>query len=388
MNHSFSPFRLPVRVFIARGGRRAIVPELARVLPGAPTANAPSPPSVLLVTDAGLLNTPWPDAIRKDLEAAGLRVIVDAGTKPNPRANDINALADTARAAGCAAVVGLGGGSVLDAAKAVAMLLRNPGVITDYEGKNRFTHASAPFIAVPTTCGTGSEVTWVSVISDPERHVKISVKGDGMFPTAAIVDTDLLDSLPTPLVATTGMDAVTHAIEAMIGLPANITSDTLALAALSRLVPALGTDLDDPATRTRLMEGSTIAGMAFGNADVGAVHCLSEAIGGLLDLPHGLLNAVLLAPVLRYTAAEINPYLLPVETHLGLSRPLQDEIDALRVRLGIPDIPGLGIDPGHHAEIARLAEGNGSNASNRRNMTAADYQEILQTTPGRHPAVT
>lgn len=374
-------------MFIARGGRRAIVPELARVLPGAPSANAPSantpataaPQTVLLVTDEGLLATPWPDAIRKDLEKAGLRVLVDSGTRPNPRAADINALADAARSAGCAAVVGLGGGSVLDAAKAVAMLLRNPGVITDYEGKNRFTHAAAPFIAVPTTCGTGSEVTWVSVISDPERRVKISVKGDGMFPAAAIVDADLLDSLPTHLVASTGMDAVTHAIEAMIGHPANVTSDALALAALARLLPALGADLDDPATRTDLMEGSTMAGMAFGNADVGAVHCLSEAIGGLLDLPHGLLNAVLLAPVLRYTATEIAPYVAPIETHLGLTRPLQDVLEALRVRLGIPDIPGLGIDPALHAEIARLAEGNGSNASNRRRMTAADYQDILQT---------
>lgn len=372
-------------MFIARGGRRAIVPELARVLPGAPPANAPS---VLLVTDEGLLATPWPDTIRKDLENAGLRVLVDSGTRPNPRAADINVLADAARSAGCAAVIGLGGGSVLDAAKAVAMLLRNPGVITDYEGKNQFAHAAAPFIAVPTTCGTGSEVTWVSVISDPERRVKISVKGDGMFPTAAIVDADLLDSLPTHLVASTGMDAVTHAIEAMIGHPANVTSDALALAALARLLPALSADLDDPATRTDLMEGSTIAGMAFGNADVGAVHCLSEAIGGLLDLPHGLLNAVLLAPVLRYTATEITPYIAPIETHLGLTRPLQDVLETLRVRLGLPDIPGLGIDSALHAEIARLAEGNGSNASNRRRMTAADYQEILQTVSGGHRVVT
>jgi alcohol dehydrogenase len=277
---------------------------------------------------------------------------------------------------------------VLDAAKAAAMLLRNPGVITDYEGKNRFPHAAAPFIAVPTTCGTGSEVTWVSVISDPARRVKISVKGDGMFPTAAIVDADLLDTLPVPLVATTGMDAVTHAIEAVIGLPANITSDALALAALSRLIPALGSDLEDPATRTRLMEGSTIAGMAFGNADVGAVHCLSEAIGGLLDLPHGLLNAVLLVPVLRYTAHEVDPFLAPIQEHLGLTSPLPDALDALRKQLGLPDVSGLRIDPAHHAEIARLAENNGSNASNRRPMTAADYQEILQTAGGSQSIVT
>lgn len=356
-----SPFRLPVRIFLARGSRRELVSELTRF----------HVDTVLLVTDDGLMHTAWPADVRSQLEQAGLRVIVDSGTQPNPRAADINALADRARTERAGAVVGLGGGSVLDAAKAVAMLLTNPGVITDYEGRNRFEHAAAPFIALPTTCGTGSEVTWVSVISVPAERRKISVKGDGMFPVAALVDADLVDSLPTQLVATTGMDAVTHAVEAFIGLAANPASNALALAALDRLLPALSSDLDHPDTRTALMEGSTIAGMSFGNADVGAVHCLSEAIGGLLDLPHGLLNAALIVPVLRYMEVDIM-------NQLSSDRDLLAQLEGLRVRLGIPDIRGLGIDPADHAEIARLAEANGSNASNRRQMTAADYTKILQ----------
>jgi len=379
-----TPFRLPVRVFMAEGCLSELEPELRRL--GASR--------VLLVTDSGLLGTPWPEQVTRAVNP----VLVDAATRPNPRVEDINMLACEAREAGIDAVVGLGGGSVLDAAKAVAVLITNPGPdgdmrsIVDLEGKNRFEHAAAPFLAIPTTCGTGSEVTWVSVISDPDSRRKLSVKGDGMFAAAAFADARLIETLPDDLVATTAMDAVTHAIEAAVGRAANPTSDGLAAAALGRLLPALETfasrgERDHP----RLMEGATIAGMAFGNADVGAVHCLSEAIGGVLDLPHGLLNAVLLAPVLRYTQQEIEEPLSRLLSSAGINAEgaavemtgaervaaFIDRIDTLRCALGLPSVDGLGIDTRGHAELARLAEQNGSNVSCRRDMTADDYLRLL-----------
>ncbi len=361
------PFRLPVRVFMAPGCLSELDGELRRL----------RAERVLLVTDSGLQATPWPDMVAR----LARPVLTDASTRPNPRVADIDRLAREARHAGVDVVVGLGGGSVLDAAKAVAMLITNPGSIADYEGKNRFEHAAAPFLAIPTTCGTGSEVTWVSVVSNPATKRKISIKGDGMFAAAAFVDPDLLASLPDGLVASTAMDAVTHAVEAAVGRAANPTSDALAAAALQRLVPALEAMAGGGERDTlRLMEGSTLAGMAFGNADVGAVHCLSEAIGGVLDMPHGLLNAVLLVPVLRYTESEIQEPLAALVSGAGLrdaARLFIDRLDALRRALGLPDVAGLGVDPGLYDDLARLAAENGSNASCRRHMTATDYHALL-----------
>ena len=374
-----TPFRLPTRVFIARGSRLELATEIART----------GGTKVLLMTDEGLWTTHWPGELTEHLESAGFLVSIDASTKPNPRAHDVDRVARTARTEGVDCVVGLGGGSVLDAAKAVSMLLTNEGAVADYEGRNRFEHAPAPYFAVPTTCGTGSEVTWVSVISVPESQVKISVKGDGMFPTAAFVDADLIDTLPANLVATTGMDAVTHAIEAYIGKASNPTSDVLAVAALSRLLPALeamafpdhSASMDHASIRAALMEGSTIAGMSFGNADVGAVHCLSEAIGGVADLPHGLLNAALLVPVLTYMEDMIADRLhrlgrlLPPTAEPDLL--LLDRLERLRDGLGIPAKNELPLDANMFETCANLAEKNGSNGSNLRKMTAADYRAIL-----------
>ncbi len=384
-----TPFRLPVRVFMAPGCLGELEPELRRL----------HAKRVLLVTDGGLMSTPWPEEVAR----LARPVLTDSATRPNPRVDDIDALAREARAAGVDAVVGLGGGSVLDAAKAVAMLITNPDPsgctrsIAEYEGKNRFEHAAAPFLAIPTTCGTGSEVTWVSVVSDPAAKRKRSIKGDGMFATAAFVDADVIESLPNALVATTAMDAVTHAIEAVVGRAANPTSDELAAAALRRLLPALEAMAQSgERDHVGLMEGSTLAGMAFGNSDVGAVHCLSEAIGGVTDAPHGLLNAVLLVPVLRYTQHEIEKPLSQLAEaagvgtaggpgrgvehtclHTARAEAFLERLDALRRGLGLPDVAMLGIDASLHGELALSAEQNGSNTSCRRDMTAVDYHNLL-----------
>lgn len=315
------------------------------------------------------------------------------GIEPNPRHTTIDRLAQESRAARVDVVIGLGGGSVLDAAKAIAMLLRTPGSCFDYEGRNRFSQ-SAPFIAIPTTCGTGSEVTWVSVVTHAGQRRKLSVKGDAMFPDAALVDADLLQTLPAHLVAYTGLDALTHALEAYTGTHANPTSDALAekaIAVLLRYLERAVQDIaGDAAARNAVMRASTLAGVAFGNADVAGVHCLSETLGGFYDVPHGLANAMLLVPTLRYHleagAVDASLYRLAQALWPEAAWPdprraaihVLDKVEALVAALKLPSFASFGIPETAYPRIAVGAVANGSNGSNPQPMAAADYLTILR----------
>ncbi len=373
------PFRLPTRVTLAAGCVEQLSQELTNL-------NARR---VLLVTDVGLQSTRWPAAVRSSLKKLPVEVEVEAGIEQNPRYETIDAIADRARGSGVEVIVGLGGGSVLAASKAVAMLLKNPGSCLDYEGRNRFTNGSAPFIAIPTTCGTGSEVTWVSVITHAGQHRKLSVKGDAMFPSVALVDPDVIASLPARLIAYTGMDALTHALEACTVNCANPISDALAEKAITLLFGNLETLVQNPAdkdARFAVMRASTLAGMAFGNADVGGVHCLSETIGGMYDVPHGLANAMFLVPVMRYHEPFIRSRLAEIHTvlfgeadlpEMEKSGLMLEKIDALRRKLEIPGFASLNLAMETHRPIAEGAIANGSNASNPQPMNVEAYLEIL-----------
>jgi len=166
------PFRVPTRVLMAPGA----LGRLPEIVAGY------APERVLMVTDPGIEETGIPERVWQALAEAEIEAITFDDVEPNPRAVTVDRLADWGREEGVSLVLGLGGGSVLDAAKAAAMVIANGGSAADYEGRDRFTEKPLPFLAVPTTCGTGSEVTWVSVLTVEERHAKISVKGETMFP--------------------------------------------------------------------------------------------------------------------------------------------------------------------------------------------------------------
>lgn len=335
--------------------------------------------SALLVTDAGLLATGLPDRLRDRLDQRGIGVELFSEVEANPRTETAEAAALHLRGAGLEAVVALGGGSAIDAAKAAAMLASNAGSATSYLGKNRFRAKPLPLVAIPTTCGTGSEVTWVSVLSDTEKQHKISIKGDAMFPDWALVDADLISSLPAGLVASTGLDALTHALEACIVVQANPVSDAMARQAIGLLLGYLGRGYRDIAgdgeAREGLMRAATLAGLAFGSADVAAVHCISETLGGLYDIPHGLANAMLLVPVMRAHGDSVAGRL---EQCAG-SDDLLDKIEELTTTLDIPAFSSLEIDPADHPRIAQGAVANGSNGSNPRVMGELEYLEILES---------
>jgi alcohol dehydrogenase len=347
-----------------------------------------SPERVLLVTDPGIEETGWPELVWRSLAEAEIEAITFDDVEPNPRASTVDRLAAWGREEGASLVLGIGGGSVLDAAKAAAMAIPNEGPVAGFEGRNVYTEKPLPFLAVPTTCGTGSEVTWVSVLTVEERHAKISVKGETMFPDWAIVDADLLRTLPGRLVAWTGVDALTHAVEATTCRLADPVSDALAATAVSLLFRYLRRAVADIAgdaeAREAVMRASTLAGLAFGNADVAAVHCLSETLGGRYDLPHGLANAILLAPVTRYNLQDCADKLATLETALppgsgtGADGVVQAIEDLLR-DLGIPRFRDLGLPAADHPWIAEQAARNGSNSSNPREMGPEQYLELLSS---------
>ena len=376
-----SGFRIPTRVEIAPGSI-ARLPEVARRLGMDP---------LLLVVDPGLQATEWPGTARRLLQENGVRIRSFDEVEPNPRTSTVTRAAERIRRQGLRGVVALGGGSVLDAGKAAAMLATNGGRIEQYEGKNRYAERPLPMVAVPTTCGSGAEVTWVSVLSHQPARAKISVKGETMFPDQALVDADLISTLPPELVAATGFDALTHALEATTCRAADPVSDALAEKAIALLfgyLPRAAEDIaGDGEARREVMRASTLAGLAFGNADVAAVHCLSEGLGGLYDVPHGLTNAVLLVPVLASHGAAIEDRLAALDALLfpaAQREPAERaehflaELAALSRRLDIAPWSSLEIPPDDYPRIAAAAVRNNSNGSNPRPMGTSDYLSILE----------
>jgi alcohol dehydrogenase len=286
-------------------------------------------------------------------------------------------------------IIGLGGGSVLDAAKAIALLATNPGKIEDYEGRGKYKIPPLPVVAIPTTCGTASEVTWVSVITHMGRKFKMSIKGPQMFPAVALVDPDLLLTLPSALVASTGLDALTHAVEAYTVKPASFITDIFARESLFFIFASIEAAYMDikanSKSREELMKGSLLAGFAFGNSDVGAVHCLAESIGALYDIAHGVANAVLLPYVMEYNLPVSTKKFAEIARIAGIdieddgvaAQSLILKVKNLSDALNIPSFKELGIQENDFPEIAQKSFENNSNPSNPRDVTAQDYLDIL-----------
>jgi alcohol dehydrogenase len=377
-------FRLPTRTHIAPGCL-AELPDIVSSLAAG---------RVMLVVDAGLQSTAWPQQAVAGLRSLGVDTEIFDQVEANPTTDTVERIAELVREKGIELVVGLGGGSVLDAAKAAAMVAPNAGPVERYEGKNRYSAAPLPMVAIPTTCGTGSEVTWVSVLSHRPTRSKISVKGEAMYPDQALVDAELLATLPSHLVAWTGIDALTHALEATTCTAANPVSDALAEAAISlllRFLPRAANDIaGDAEAREAVMRASTLAGISFGSADVAGVHCLSETVGGLYDVAHGLANAILLTPVLRYhqrfieeRLAALNRCCLEPESREvpvgeGADQFLS-RLEELSRELAVPPFSSFEIAPDDYPEIAERAAGNGSNSSNPQPMAAPQYLELLES---------
>jgi alcohol dehydrogenase len=372
-------FQVPTKVYFGPGK----ITQLKDIVEAELQAKKP-----FLVTDKGIRES----GIAEKVTSRFPDIPVFDEIEQNPKHPTIDKAGNLVRELRPDLIVGLGGGSALDAAKAIALLAANPGSIKEYEGRAKYKVPPLPVLAIPTTCGTASEVTWVAVITHTERKFKMSIKGPLMFPAVALVDPDLLATLPPSLVASTGMDALTHAIEAYTVKPASYITDIFARASLKYVFQSIEEAYDDiqgnTKARERIMLGSMLAGFAFGNSDVGAVHCIAEAVGSLLDTPHGVANAIFLPYVMEFNLPVSARRFAEISRLAGIyevddyeaAQLLIQKIKNLSRKLKIPTVKEIGLEEIHFPEIAQKSFANNSNPSNPRETRAEDYMQILSRT--------
>lgn len=390
--HLFGTLRAPRELLFGSGQRHAlggIAASLGR--------------RALVITDTRLSTDADFLMLLEQLEKAGLEVVIDSSTLPDvPVESAVNS-ALSARDFAPDLVIGVGGGSCLDMAKCVALLLTHGGRPQDYYGEHTVPGQVMPLIAIPTTAGTGSEVTPVAVLSDAERSLKVGISSPHLIPTVSICDPDLTLSCPPALTAIAGADALTHALEALTAIRRepvpgiaqqrvfvgkNELSDHFALSAITLLwqgLEAACMNGGDRAAREKVMLGATLAGLAFGVAGTAAAHAIQYPVGALTHTAHGLGVACLMPYVMTWNAPAIRHELARIAQAAGLAGPddVIPELVSLFARIGIPStLRELGLEEGRifwvaeqSAGITRLIQNNPRPLSlnEMRNLVAAAY---------------
>lgn len=344
----------------------------------------------LLVADAGMTKLGYTARITELLKEAGIASAVYDGTVPNPTDHNVEAGAAIYQQAGCDMLISLGGGSAHDCCKGIGILVSNGGKIHDYEGLDQLTKVLPPYIAINTTAGTASEMTRFAIITNSSNHVKMAIVDWRVTPDVAINDPQLMVDMPPALTAATGMDALTHAIEAYVSTAATPITDACALQAIRligvylRKAVARGDDME---TRDRMAYAQYLAGMAFNNASLGYVHAMSHQLGGLYDLPHGVCNALLLPHVSRVNLMARTERFADIAEALGevtegLSKREAaylaiDAIEELSLDVGIPQsLRELGVKEEDIPIMVSNAQKDVCSLTNPRKLTDAEVAEI------------
>lgn len=368
--------RLPGVVRAGLGAHRAIPDDVARL--GARR--------VLCVSDANCARIPEVAATFAALRARvdALELFVDVPGEPTT--DDVAAGLAALRRVDGQVVVGIGGGSVLDTAKAIAALATNPGTIGDYVGRDRLTRPRRPLVLAATTAGTGSEATRYTVITDPRTNVKMLVTDWMLLPDVAVCDPLLTVGSPPSVTASAGVDALTHAIEAYVSRRHQPTADIFALGAIRQLYPHLRPafrDGHDLAARGQTALGALHAGIAFCNASVALVHGMSRPIGAHFHVAHGLSNAMLLATIAEWSLPAAPERYAAVAEAMGLAtaRELPGALDQLARDLGIPRLGAVVEAAALRAragQMARDALASGSPANNPRVPTEDEIVALYE----------
>jgi alcohol dehydrogenase class IV len=257
----------------------------------------------LVVTDQGIVDAGWADRVMESLAAFDIEGVVFSSVSPNPRAEEVMAGALAYMENGCDGIVAVGGGSPMDCAKGIGIVVSNGGHILDYEGVDKIIVPMPPLICIPTTAGTSADVSQFAIINDTERKTKIAIISKTIIPDVALIDPQTLATKSPYLVACTGMDALAHAVEAFVSSAHSAMTDLHALEAVRLIKESLLSSLQHPEDmelRAKTMLASMQAGLAFSNASLGAVHAMAHSLGGYKDLPHGECNAMLLPHVIDF----------------------------------------------------------------------------------------
>ena len=349
----------------------------------------------LIITDKMMVKLGYAGRIQDCL--SGHQIVADLfdDTLPEPTVSSIQAGVEKARNGDYDCIIALGGGSPIDSAKAIAILAKHGGVMRDYKFPRVVIEAGLPIIAIPTTAGTGSEVTRFTIITDETSDEKMLCVGIGFMPVATLVDFELTLSLPPRITADTGIDALTHAIESYVSKKANLYSDSQALSAMRLLGPNLRrvyNDGGDKAAREAMMLGSTLAGVAFSNASVALVHGMSRPIGAAFHVPHGLSNAMLLPSVTAFSIPAAPERYADCARAMGVATEqdsteqanakLLEELHALNDELEVPTPAQFGIERQAFFDLittmAEQALASGSPSNNPRVPSVDEVVEIYQ----------
>ncbi|NSM25203.1 L-threonine dehydrogenase [Shewanella sp. ZOR0012] len=343
----------------------------------------------LIVTDKPLVNIGLVGEVVEKLGQNGITSTVFDGLQPNPTVGNVEAGLALLKANQCDFVISLGGGSPHDCAKGIALVATNGGSIKDYEGLDQSAKPQLPLVAINTTAGTASEMTRFCIITDEARHIKMAIVDKHTTPLLSVNDPELMLKKPASLTAATGMDALTHAVEAYVSIAANPITDACAIKAIEliqgNLVNAVkqGQDIE---AREQMAYAQFLAGMAFNNASLGYVHAMAHQLGGFYDLPHGVCNALLLPHVQEYNAKVVPHRLKDIAKAMGVDvANMTDEqgaaaaitaIKALSVAVNIPEnLTLLGVKA---EDIPTLAENALKDACGFTNPKQATHEEICQ----------
>lgn len=349
-----------------------------------------------IVTDPYLRDSGMLDRLLAVLGEAGITARCFTETAPDPTVALIERALSALHEGDHDCVIGFGGGSPIDTAKAIAWRAVHPIAYDEMKAPTQNDRPGLPIVAVPTTAGTGSEATRFTIITDEARDEKMLCVGLGFLPTIAVVDHELTHGKPRRLTADTGIDSLTHAIEAYVSRRANPFSDAMALSAMRLIAPNLRRVCADPAdraARAAMMEGALHAGIAFSNASVALVHGMSRPISAFFHVPHGLSNAMLLPAVTAFSAPAALPRYAGCARAMGLADAVEgdqsavarlvEELAALNAELDVPTPSAYGINPDRWREriplMARQAIASGSPGNNPRIAEASEIEAIYRS---------
>jgi alcohol dehydrogenase len=347
---------------------------------------------ILLVSDHGVQEAGWTYRVESSLKGEGLNVTTFNEVTPNPREEEVMQGAALYKEQGCDAIVSVGGGSPMDCAKGIGVVVAQGGHILDYEGVDRISVPIPPLICLPTTAGTGAEVSQFCIITDQKRRVKIAIVSKATVPDVALIDPEPTTTMDSHLTACTGLDALVHAFEAYVSNTSSPLTDRHALAAIGMLNENLLTAIESPkdmATRGKVALASLEAGLAFSNAILGAVHAMAHSLGGLLDLPHGECNAILLEHVVKYNFPEAEERYRDVTQALGvktgglnsedLLQALLDRLRELRTAVGVTSTLGqLGVKTEDLDALSQSAHADACLITNPREALPVDLKGIYE----------
>ncbi len=346
----------------------------------------------MLVSDQGLVSAGWTSAVVTACEAEGLEPVLFTEVSPNPRSTEVRLGVEAFKDGACDAIVAVGGGSPMDAAKGIVASVANGVDVLAFEGVDKVRLPGPPLVCVASTAGTGSEVSRFAIVNDVDRQVKIAIVSPKMVPDAALVDPRLLSTVPTALAAATGVDALTHAFEAYVSTASSALTDIDARHAVrliaANLAKLIADPLDDDA-RGAMALASMLAGRAFSNAGLGVVHAMAHALGGLLDAPHGLCNALLLDAGIEVNFEAAGDRYADLALDLGASpgdiasggvkARLLELVRGLRARVGIAaGLSGIGVSRADLSRLAGFASMDACLATNPVSLSADDIERIYE----------